>query len=109
MERVPSMRNHLDESSVAQSLDGDRLKGSLRFPSGKSKAFRTGFQAVRIGAFRRNRARRCSRADKLCAPDAAGGTFEGPCFFGRVQGVERTGAISSGGLICRNDSSRPKS
>ena len=29
----PSMRNPLDKSSVAQSLDvRDRLKGSLRFP-----------------------------------------------------------------------------
>jgi hypothetical protein len=27
------MRNLLDESSVAQSLDGDRLMGSLRFPA----------------------------------------------------------------------------
>jgi hypothetical protein len=26
------MRNLLDESSVAQSLDGDRLMGSLHFP-----------------------------------------------------------------------------
>jgi len=26
------MRNHLDESSVAQSLDAIRLTGSLRFP-----------------------------------------------------------------------------
>jgi hypothetical protein len=26
------MRNLLDESSVAQSLDGSRLMGSLRFP-----------------------------------------------------------------------------
>jgi hypothetical protein len=29
----PCMRNHLDRSSVAQSLDGiGRLAGSLRFP-----------------------------------------------------------------------------
>jgi hypothetical protein len=27
------MRNLLDESSVAQSLDGDRLMGSLHFPA----------------------------------------------------------------------------
>src|SRR6185312_8033722 len=27
-----SMRNRLDTSSVAQSLDGDRLKGSLQVP-----------------------------------------------------------------------------
>jgi hypothetical protein len=26
------MRNLLDESSIAQSLDGDRLMGSLLFP-----------------------------------------------------------------------------
>src|SRR6266403_1074935 len=32
---VPSMRNLLDKSSVAQSLDGDRLTGSLRTPAGK--------------------------------------------------------------------------
>jgi hypothetical protein len=28
------MRNLLDESSVAQSLDGNRLKGSLHVPAG---------------------------------------------------------------------------
>ena len=49
------MRNHLDESSVAQSLDRDRLTGSLRFPGSKLNAFPTGFQAVphrllRVGA-----------------------------------------------------------
>jgi hypothetical protein len=32
---VSSMRNLLDKSSVAQSLDGDRLTGSLRTPAGK--------------------------------------------------------------------------
>ncbi len=32
---VPSMRNLLDKSSVAQSLDGDRLTGSLRTPAAK--------------------------------------------------------------------------
>src|SRR3979409_758099 len=32
---VPSMRNLLDKSSVAQSLDGDGLTGSLRTPAGK--------------------------------------------------------------------------
>jgi hypothetical protein len=29
------MRNLLDESSIAQNLDGNRLMGSLRFPAGK--------------------------------------------------------------------------
>ena len=28
----PSMRNPLDKASAAQSLDGDRLTGSLHFP-----------------------------------------------------------------------------
>jgi hypothetical protein len=33
----PCMRNHLDRSSVAQSLDGiGRLAGSLRFPEAAS-------------------------------------------------------------------------
>jgi hypothetical protein len=32
-----STRNHLDTSSAAQSLDGDRLMGSLRFPFGQAK------------------------------------------------------------------------
>jgi hypothetical protein len=30
--RFPSMRNLLGKASVAQSLDGTRLTGSLRFP-----------------------------------------------------------------------------
>jgi hypothetical protein len=29
---IPSTRNPLEKSSVAQSLDGSRLKGSLLFP-----------------------------------------------------------------------------
>ena len=29
---LPSMRNHLEEASVAQSLDGSRLEGSLLVP-----------------------------------------------------------------------------
>ncbi len=33
-----SMRKLLDESSVAQSLDGDRLMGSLRFPENVSSS-----------------------------------------------------------------------
>ena len=32
------MRKLLDESSVAQSLDGDRLMGSLRFPEDVSSS-----------------------------------------------------------------------
>jgi hypothetical protein len=32
------MRNLLDESSVAQSLDGDRLMGSLHVPATDSKS-----------------------------------------------------------------------
>jgi len=38
---VPSMRNLLDKSSVAQSLDGDRLTGSLRYPRRKAS---TGYE-----------------------------------------------------------------
>jgi hypothetical protein len=33
---VPSMRNHLDTARDAQSLDGDRLKGSLLRPLQKN-------------------------------------------------------------------------
>src|ERR1700693_1829789 len=41
------MRNHLEKSSVAQSLDGkDRLKGSLRFPIAKATASVCGSQSL---------------------------------------------------------------
>jgi len=32
MESVPSMRNRPDTAGVAQSLDGERLKGCLHYP-----------------------------------------------------------------------------
>jgi hypothetical protein len=43
-DRIPSMRNPLDKSSIAQSLDGHRLTGSLRFPDGRK--FKSALYAV---------------------------------------------------------------
>jgi hypothetical protein len=54
-----SMRNLLDESSIAQSLDGNRLMGSLHFPA----------QVSRLGAAHTQQAKFAeSRLTYLCDP-----------------------------------------
>ena len=64
-----SMRNPLDKSSVAQSLDDQRLKGSLHFPAEIITADRT-LQAIGSECVGRNppsqgRVRRTLRAEEL--------------------------------------------